>query len=235
LKFLESPKSVMLTMDHDYDNPDDDEFITESSNHKTSTADKALFNLLQDLRKKISKKDNLPPFVIFQDPSLEDMAIQYPISMVELQHITGVGSGKAKKYGQPFLDFIKEYVEENEIMRPNDMVVKSVVNKSGLKVYIIHNIDRKLPLEDIAQAKNLTVPELLTEIEHIVASGTKIDINYYIEEIVDEYHQEEIFDYFKEDASSDSIEDAIQDLGEDEYTEEEIRMMRIKFMSEIGN
>ena len=235
LKFLESPKSVMLTMDHDYDNPDDDEFLTASSSHKTSTADKTLFNLLKDLRKKISKKDNLPPFVIFQDPSLEDMAIQYPITIDELQHITGVGSGKAKKYGQPFLDFIKEYVDENEIMRPHDMVVKSVVNKSGLKVYIIHNIDRKLPLEDIAQAKNLTVPELLTEIEHIVASGTKIDINYYIEEIVDEYHQEEIFDYFKEDASSDSIEDAIQDLGEDEYTEEEIRMMRIKFMSEIGN
>ena len=235
LKFLDEPTSIMLTMDHDYDNPEEDEFITPSSSHKTSTADKTLFSLLKDLRKDISKKEKLPPFVIFQDPSLEDMAIQYPVSMDELQQITGVGSGKAKKYGQPFLDFIKTYVEENDIIRPNDMVVKSVVNKSGLKVYIIHNIDRKLPLEDIAQAKNLTVPELLTEIEHIVASGTKIDINYYIEEIVDEYHQEEIFEYFKEDASSDSIEDAIMELGEDEYTEEEIRMMRIKFMSEIGN
>ncbi len=235
INFLDKPSSIMLTMDHDYDNPEDDEFITSSSSHKISTADKALFSLLKDLRKHISKKDKLPPFVIFQDPSLEDMAIQYPVTMDELQQITGVGFGKAQKYGQPFLDFIKAYVEENDIMRPNDMVVKSVVNKSGLKVYIIHNIDRKLPLEDIAQAKNLTVPELLTEIEHIVASGTKIDINYYIEEIVDEYHQEEIFEYFKEDASSDSIEDALKELGEDEYTEEEIRMMRIKFMSEIGN
>jgi ATP-dependent DNA helicase RecQ len=235
LKFLDKPSSIMLTMDHDYDNPEEDDFVNASSSHKISTADKVLFSLLKDLRKHISKKDKLPPFVIFQDPSLEDMAIQYPITMEELQQITGVGSGKAQKYGQPFLDFIKAYVEENDIMRPNDMVVKSVVNKSGLKVYIIHNIDRKLPLEDIAQAKNLTVPELLTEIEHIVASGTKIDINYYIEEIVDEYHQEEIFEYFKEDASSDSIEDALKELGEDEYSEEEIRMMRIKFMSEIGN
>ena len=234
LKYLDHPYSIMLTMDHDYDNPEDDEFLTANS-PKISTTDKELFSLLKDLRKEISKKEKLPPFVIFQDPSLEDMAIQYPITMDELQQITGVGAGKASKYGQPFLDFIKAYVEENEIMRPNDLVVKSVVNKSGLKVYIIHNIDRKLPLEDIASAKSLTVPELLTEIEHIVASGTKIDINYYIDEFIDEYHQEEIFDYFREDASSDSIEDAIKDLGEDEYTEEEIRMMRIKFMSEIGN
>jgi len=235
MKFLDSPGSIMLTMDHDYDNPEEDEFLAGNNTPKTSSADKTLFSLLKDLRKNISKKENLPPFVIFQDPSLEDMAIQYPITMEELQQITGVGAGKAKKYGQPFLDFIKEYVEENDIIRPNDMVVKSVVNKSGLKVYIIQNIDRKLPLEDIALAKNLTVPELLTEIEHIVASGTKIDINYYIEDYIDEYHQEEIFDYFREDASSDSIEDAIRELGEDEYTEEEIRMMRIKFMSEIGN
>jgi len=234
LKYLDHPYSIMLTMDHDYDNPEDDEFLTANS-PKISTTDKELFSLLKDLRKEISKKEKLPPFVIFQDPSLEDMAIQYPITMDELQQITGVGAGKASKYGQPFLDFIKAYVEENEIMRPNDLVVKSVVNKSGLKVYIIHNIDRKLPLEDIASAKSLIVPELLTEIEHIVASGTKIDINYYIDEFIDEYHQEEIFDYFREDASSDSIEDAIKDLGEDEYTEEEIRMMRIKFMSEIGN
>ncbi len=235
MKFLDSPGSIMLTMDHDYDNPEEDEFLAGNNTPKTSSADKTLFSLLKDLRKNISKKENLPPFVIFQDPSLEDMAIQYPITMEELQQIPGVGAGKAKKYGQPFLDFIKEYVEENDIIRPNDMVVKSVVNKSGLKVYIIQNIDRKLPLEDIALAKNLTVPELLTEIEHIVASGTKIDINYYIEDYIDEYHQEEIFDYFREDASSDSIEDAIRELGEDEYTEEEIRMMRIKFMSEIGN
>merc|ERR1711991_1149257 len=171
--------------------------------------DQTLFNILQDLRKDISKKENLPPFVIFQDPSLEDMAIQYPVKMDELQQITGVGAGKAKKYGQPFLDLISAYVDEHEIIRPQDMVVKSVVNKSGLKVYIIHSIDRKLPLADIANAKNLSVPELLTEIEHVVSSGTKLDINYYIDELIDEYHQEEIFDYFKDEADSDSIADAL--------------------------
>jgi len=190
--------------------------------------------LLKDLRKEISRKENLPPFVIFQDPSLEDMAIQYPIKEEELLQITGVGAGKAKKYGKPFLDFIKQYVEENEIIRPNDMVVKSVINKSGLKVYIIKSIDRKLPLGDIAHTKDLNVEELLTEMERIVSSGTKIDINYYIDEFVDEYHQEEIFEYFEE-AESDSVEDALVELGEDEYTEKEVRMMRIKFLSEVGN
>lgn len=162
------------------------------------------------------------------------MAIQYPITMDELKQITGVGAGKALKFGKPFLDLIKQYVEENEIIRPNDMVVKSVINKSGLKVSIIQNIDRKVPLEDIAVAKNLTFDELLTAIERIVASGTKIDINYYIDEYIDEYHQEEIFEYFRS-AETDSIEDALRELGEDEYSEEEIRLMRIKFMSEMGN
>ncbi len=234
-KFLDKPSSFMLTMDHDYDNPQDDEFLSATSSHKISSTDKNLFLMLQDLRKNISKNEKLPPFVIFQDPSLEDMAIQYPIKMDELKQITGVGTGKARKYGVPFLDFIKIYVEENDIIRPNDMVVKSVVNKSGLKVYIIQNIDRKLPLDDIANAKNLSVSELLTEIEHIVDSGTKVDIDYYVDEFVDEYHQEEIFDYFREDAVSDSVSDAVLELGEDEYSEEEIRIMRIKFMSEIGN
>jgi ATP-dependent DNA helicase RecQ len=232
-KFLKKPYSVMLTHDRDYDNLEEDEDILEGA-HKTSTADKTLFTLLKDLRKEISRKENLPPFVIFQDPSLEDMAIQYPISVDELHQITGVGTGKAQKYGEPFLELIAQYVEENDIIRPNDMVVKSVINKSGLKVYIIHNIDRKLALEDIAIAKSLTVSELLTEIERIVSSGTKLDIKYYIDEYVDEYHQEEIFEYFHE-ADSDSVEDALATLGEDEYTEEEIRLMRIKFMSEVGN
>lgn len=202
--------------------------------HKTSTADKTLFALLKDLRKDISRKENLPPFVIFQDPSLEDMAIQYPVTFDELLQITGVGVGKAQKYGKPFLSLIEQYVDENEIIRPNDMVVKSVINKSGLKVYIIQNIDRKLALEDIASAKNLSISELLTEIERIVASGTKLDINYYIDEYVDEYHQDEIYEYFRE-AESDSVEKALAELGEDEYNEEEIRLMRIKFMSEVGN
>lgn len=234
-KFLKKPYSVLLAKDHDYDSPDDEDDIYGGGSAKIATADQALFSMLKDLRKDISRRENLPPFVIFQDPSLEDMAIQYPIKEEELLQITGVGSGKAKKYGKPFLEFIQQYVEENEIMRPNDMVVKSVVNKSGLKVYIIQSIDRKLALEDIAHTKNLTVSELLTEIERIVASGTKVDINYYISEYVDEYHQEDIYEYFNEEAETDSIEDALEELGEDEFNEEEIRLMRIKFLSEVGN
>jgi ATP-dependent DNA helicase RecQ len=229
--FIKKPYSVMLAQDHDYENDDDETF---GGGHKVSTADKTLFTMLKDLRRDISKKENLPPFVIFQDPSLEDMAIQYPIKEEELQQITGVGAGKAQKYGKPFLDLIAQYVEENEIIRPMDMVVKSVVNKSGLKVYIIKNIDRKISLDDLADAKNLTLSELLDEIERIVSSGTKIDINYYIQEHIDEYHQEEIMDYFSE-AESDSIQDALKELGEDEFSEEEIRMMRIKFLSDVGN
>jgi ATP-dependent DNA helicase RecQ len=162
------------------------------------------------------------------------MAIQYPVMMEEMQQIIGVGAGKAAKYGQPFLDLISQYVEENEITRPNDIIVKSVVNKSGLKVYIIKSIDRKLSLNDVAHAKNLTMEELLTEIERIVLSGTRIDINYYLEEHVDEYHQEDILDYFAE-AETDSIDEALKELGEAEYNEEEIRLMRIKYLSEVGN
>jgi ATP-dependent DNA helicase RecQ len=231
-EWMEEPTTIMLTMDHDYDSTEEDEFFAGGG--KTSTADKTLFSLLKDLRKQISRKEDLPPFVIFQDPSLEDMAIQYPIKIDELLQITGVGAGKAQKYGKPFLELIAKYVEENEIIRPMDMVVKSVVNKSGLKVYIIQAIDRKVPLEDIAMAKNLQVKELLTELESIVASGTKLDIAYYIDEYVDPYHQEEIFDYFH-DAETDSIEDALSDLGEEEFNEEEIRLIRLKFLSEVGN
>ena len=179
-------------------------------------------------------KSNLPPFVIFQDPSLEDMAIQYPINLDELKQILGVGAGKAAKYGKPFIELINQYVDENEITRPNDMVIKSVVNKSGLKVYIIKSIDRKLPLKDIGHAKNLSLSEILTEIERIVSSGTKLDISYYVDEYVDEYHQEDILDYFSE-AETDSIDDALQELGESEYSEEEVRLMRVKYISEVGN
>jgi ATP-dependent DNA helicase RecQ len=156
------------------------------------------------------------------------------VTVDELKQIQGVGLGKAQKYGKPFLDLIKEYVEENDIIRPMDMVVKSVINKSGLKVYIIQSIDRKISLVDLANAKTLTFDELLTEIESIVGSGTRIDIKYYIDEFIDPYHQDEIFEYFRR-AESDSIEQALFELGEDEYTEEEIRLMRIKFMSELGN
>ncbi len=233
-KFIKKPYSIMIAKDHDYSSAGDDDVIVNAAGAKGGGGDEKLLAMLKDLRKDISKKEGLPPFVIFQDPSLEDMAIQYPITEKELTQIVGVGVGKAKRYGKPFIELIKQYVEENDIIRPNDMVVKSVVNKSGLKVYIIQSIDRKLPLEDIANAKNLSFDELLTEIEQIVSSGTKIDISYYIDEVVDEYHQEDIYDYFTE-AETDSVEDALQELGEPEFTEEEIRLMRIKFMSEMGN
>lgn len=231
-EFLEEPYSVMFTREPEDDEENED--MISSGEHKTSSCDKVLFSLLKNLRKDISKKENLPPFVIFQDPSLEDMAIQYPISMSELTNITGVGQGKAAKYGKPFLDLIKVYVEENDIIRPNDMVVKSVVNKSGLKVYIIQSIDRKIDLEDIAYTKGIELDELITEMESIVASGTKLNINYYIDENIEPEHQEEIIDYFS-DASTDSIEAAHVALGEDEYSEEEIRLMRLKYISEVGN
>ena len=233
MDFIDDPHSTLMTLDDDYENGTDDDFFS-AGGQKTSATDKILFALLKDLRKEIAKKQNLPPFVIFQDPSLEDMAIQYPITIEELKQITGVGSGKAVKFGKPFADLIKKYVDENEIERPIDLVVKSVVNKSGIKVYIIQNIDRKIGLDDIAVAKGLTFDEVLTEIESIVASGTKIDIGYYLNEIIDRDNQAEIFDYFKQ-ADSDSIDNAIIELGENVYSAEEIRMVRIKFMSEMGN
>ncbi len=231
--FLEDPRSVMMSKDHDYDNPEEADNMTGMA-QKTSATDKVLFSLLKDLRKQIARKHNLPPFVIFQDPSLEDMAIQYPIKLDELKQITGVGSGKAERFGRPFVELINRYVADNEIERPMDMVVKSVVNKSGLKVYLIKNIDRQVSLEDLAEAKGLAFQELLQELESIVASGTKIDIRYYINEEVDLDKQEEIFDYFKT-AETDSYQAALEELGENEFSEEEIRLMRIRFMSEMGN
>ncbi len=235
-KYIKKPYKIMVAKDHDYLHDDEEDLMAVMGGGagRSNATDKTLFSLLKDLRRDISRKENLPPFVIFQDPSLEDMTIQYPITMDEMKQITGVGAGKALKYGQPFIDLIKKYVVENEIERPLDMVVKSVINKSGLKVYIIQNIDRKIALEDIAVAKNLNIEDLLTEMERIVSSGTKIDINYYITEYIDPYHQEEIYEYFSE-AESDSVEDCLKELGENEYTEEEIRLMRIKFMSEVGN
>lgn len=232
--FIVNPYSILIAKDHDYDHGDDDDIILKAGGQRQSGADTVLFAMLKDLRKQISRDENLPPFVIFQDPSLEDMTIQYPITEEELKQISGVGTGKAAKYGEPFIDLISTYVEENEITRPNDMVIKSVINKSGLKVYIIQSIDRKLPLDDIAHGKNLSLSDMLNEVEHIVSSGTKLDISYYIDSKVDEYHQEEIFDYFAE-AETDSIQDALDELGESEFGEEEVRLMRIKFISEIGN
>ncbi|MDF1546434.1 MAG: DNA helicase RecQ [Bacteroidales bacterium] len=230
--FLENPYSVKLTKDHDYDEMEIEEGGTAGTG--SGSADPVLFQMLKDLRKKLSKKLGVPPFVIFQDPSLEDMSVQYPVVMDELKQIVGVGAGKAVRYGKEFINLIKLYVEENEIDRPQDMVVKSVVNKSVNKVYYIQSIDRKISLDDIADAKGLEMKDLLTEIEAIVNSGTKLNLDYYINEILDEDHQEEIYDYFSE-AESESIEDALEELGEADYSEIDIRLMRIKFMSEMGN
>src|ERR1019366_2872898 len=206
----------------------------DGGNKAGSGADAVLFAALKDLLKQTSHKLKLPPYVIFNEMSLEEMAIQYPIKMDELVNITGVGQGKAQKFGKPFLDLIANYVEDNEIERPLDIVVKSIINKSGLKVHIIQNIDRKLPLEDVAKAKGLSLPDLITEIESIVSSGTKLNISYYINDNIDDDKQQEVLEYFKE-SDIDSIDAAIQELGEEDYTETEIRLMRIRFMSEFGN
>ncbi len=235
-KFLDKPHSFMMTIDHDFEAATEaEDAIPVGALKGPGAADDELLRMLKDLRKDISKEDNLPPFVIFQDPSLEDMAFRYPITMEELTDITGVGTGKAKKYGEPFLELIQQYVEENEIEREQDMIVKTVVNKSSNKVYIIQSIDRKLDLEDVADAKGLKMEELLTEIEHIVSSGTKVNLDYYINNAVDEDKQDDIYEYFQEEAESDSIEAALEELGEDDYTEEEIRLVRIKFISEFGH
>lgn len=231
MEFLEKPVSFMLAEDHDYAESTDDE---SAFGAKITAVDEELFSILKDLRKKISKVKNIPPFVIFQDPSLEDMAIQYPITIDELQNISGVGAGKAQRYGQEFIEVIQRYVEEKEIIRPLDMVVKSVVNKSGIKVYIIQSIDMKRSLEDIAEAKGMDMPELISEIEAIVNSGTRINIDYYINTVIDEERQHDIYLYFREEAESDSLEAAFKELG-NEFEEEEIRLVRIKFLSEMGN
>jgi ATP-dependent DNA helicase RecQ len=231
LEFLEKPASFMLAEDHDYADTTDEE---NAFGARTSAVDEELFSILKDLRKKLSKIKEVPPFVIFQDPSLEDMAIQYPVTIDELQNISGVGTGKAQRYGADFVEIIKKYVEEKEIIRPLDMVVKSVVNKSGIKVYIIQSIDVKRPLEDIAEAKGLEMGELISEIEAIVNSGTRINLDYYINMTLDEERQHDIYSYFREEAESDSLEEAIKELG-NEFEEDEIRLIRIKFLSEMGN
>ena len=218
LDYLDKPTPFNLTEDHDYSDAEEEE---SGFGAKTAAVDEELFSILKDLRKKISKVKDVPPFVIFQDPSLEDMAIQYPITIDELQNISGVGAGKAQRYGKEFIEVIQKYVEEKEIIRPLDMVVKSVVNKSGIKVYIIQSIDMKRPLEDIADAKGLEMNELLSEIEAIVNSGTRINLDYYINNVIDEERQHDIFSYFREEAQTDSLEDAIKELGS-EFEEEEI-------------
>lgn len=229
--FLGKPRPVQIPINHNYDTA---EFDYAESSNKTAALDDILIKMLKDLRKVEAKKRNVPPFVIFQDPSLEDMATQYPISMEDMKNISGVSKGKALRYAKPFIALIKEYVEVNEIDRPTDFVVKSVAKKSKVKVAIIQGIDRKIPLDDIASSNNISMEDILHELDAIVTSGTKLNLDYYIEDTVDEYSRDDIYDYFME-AETDSIEEAYHELKEDDITIEEIQLMRIKFLSEMAN
>ncbi len=229
-KFMENPTSFMLIKEHDYLVSDDDSVITNTGG---AAFDQVLYDQLADLRKSISKQKDIPPFVIFQEPSLKDMCFQYPITLEELTNVQGVGHGKATRYGAPFVALISRYVDDNDIERPQDMVVKSIVKKSGLKVQLIQNIDRKLPLEDIGNAQGKGIDEVINEIEQIVTSGTRVNINYYIDDILDSDSQEDIYEYFSE-AETDDLKAAYDEFDGD-FSEEELRLMRIKFMSEMGN
>ena len=231
-KFMTSPTSFMMAEDHVFDETNDDSIITNSKS-SGGVADEKLMTMLKDLRKSNAKRLGVPPFVIFQDPSLEDMALKYPINTEELSNVHGVGESKAKKYGKDFIAMIHEYVEDNDIIRPEDMVVKSTGSNSALKLYIIQNVDRKLPLSDISSAKGMEMPDFIKEMEAIVFSGTKLNINYWIDDILDEDQQEEIHDYFME-SETDKIDVAIDEFDGD-YDDEELRLYRIKFMSEVAN
>ncbi|WP_331146921.1 DNA helicase RecQ [Hymenobacter sp.] len=233
MDFIENPHSVKLTKDHDYDEEVKEELEQEEV-QQAAGHDETLFEMLKALRKKIAKEKELPPYVLFQDPSLKEMATTFPTKLDELAHVGGVGQGKAQKFGPPFLALIKKYVEENDIMTASDVVVKSAVNKSKIKIYIIQQIDKKMDLEEIASSKGIDMRELMEEIEHICYSGTKLNLDYYINGILDEERQEEIYDYFMT-ASTDNIAVALKELGTDDYTEEDLRLMRIKFLSEVAN
>jgi ATP-dependent DNA helicase RecQ len=231
--FIKNPVSFTLLKEHNYTGEETDDYIATTKAGSQNVTDENLYKMLLDLRKKISQQKNIPPFVIFQESSLQDMATQYPITKEELANIVGVGQGKAARYGKPFLELINEYVEENDIDRPQDFVVKSLVNKSGLKVHIIKNVDIKMPLDVIASSHGKDIEDIINEIEAIVASGTKINIDYYINDMMDEEEQEEIYDYFKE-AETDDLSVAYDEFDGD-YDEEHLRLMRIKFMSEMAN
>jgi ATP-dependent DNA helicase RecQ len=231
LDFIKNPSSFLMSEDHEYNETEDEAIITASKS--TGVADEVLMDMLRDLRKKTAKRLGVPPFVVFQDPSLEDMALKYPITMDELINTHGVGEGKAKKYGKEFIELIQQYVEENDIIRPDDLVVKSTGANSINKLYIIQNVDRKLPLDDIASAKGLSMDALITEMEQIVNSGTKLNIKYWIDEMMDDDQQEEIYQYFME-SHSDNIEEALKEFDGD-YDIDELRLMRIKFISEVAN
>lgn len=228
--FMIKPVSFKVTEDNEFEEEDDEAPIRGGG---SCAVDPVLYSMMKDLRKKLSKRLGVPPFVIFQDPSLEAMATTYPITLDELQNIPGVGAGKAKRYGDEFISLIKSHVEENDIERPEDLRVRTVANKSKLKVFIVQSIDRKVALDDLALTKGLDLAELLTEIEAIVYSGTRISINYFLNEVMDEDHIQEVFEYFQE-SETDDLSEAIDELGAD-YTEEEIRLVRIKFLSEMAN
>jgi ATP-dependent DNA helicase RecQ len=230
--FIQKPFSFMMTEDHTYDTDNDDSIITNQKGGG-AVVDETLMKLLKDLQKSVAKKNGVPPYAVIQETSLEDMTLKYPINMDELKNIYGVGEGKARKYGKPFVDLIAKYVEENDIVRPDDIIVKSTGVNSSLKLFIIQNTDRKLPLMDIAKSKGLTFHELIEEMQRIVYSGTKLNISYCINEHLDEEQQEEIFDYFMEN-ESDRIQDAMDEF-DGEYEEDELRLMRIKFISEVAN
>ena len=230
-RFIETPWDIEISINHNFEEEEGDAVITTGS---TAALDNKLLSMLKDLRKKMAKEKSVPPYVIFQDPSLGDMATQYPISMEDMTKITGVSIGKAKKYASPFLELIEDYVELNEIERPTNFIVKQVANKSKIKVNIIQGIDRQIPLEDIARSNSISMTDLLQEMDMIVVSGTRLDIDYYIEDHVDEYSAEDIYEYFME-AESDSIDDAFDELKEDDITRDEIKLIRIKFLSELAN
>ena len=230
--FISKPQSFLMAEDHVYDMDSNDNIVTNSKG-SGAVADEKLMTMLKDLRKRNAKKLGVPPFVIFQDPSLEDMSLKYPINIEELSNVHGVGESKAKKYGKDFVGLISDYVEENDILRPDDMIVKSTGSNSAIKLYIIQNVDRKLPLSDIAASKGMKMPEFIKEMESIVFSGTKLNISYWIDDLLDEDQQEEIHEYFME-SDSDKIDDAIEEFDGD-YDDEELRLYRIKFMSEVAN
>jgi ATP-dependent DNA helicase RecQ len=229
--FLDNPSSIKFILNNQIEAAEGEHEDTQQQN---SSMDTELLKKLKDLRERIGKKHKLPPYVIFQEQSLEEMCIHYPITISELKQIQGVGTGKAMKFGQPFIELIKNHVEEHEIDRPIDFVIKSAANKSSFKISIIQNIDRQLTLSDIAASKGLTYEEILKEVESIVSSGTKLNLNYYIDDLIDEERQDEIVDYFRT-SEVDSVDLALAELGQDEYTREEIQLMRIKFLSEFGN
>ena len=230
--FISKPQSFLMAEDHVFDETSNDGIITNAKGGG-AVADEKLMKMLKDLRKRNAKKLGVPPFVIFQDPSLEDMALKYPITIDELSNVHGIGESKAKKYGNDFVGLIADYVEENDILRPDDMIVKSTGTNSAIKLYIIQNVDRKLPLSDIASSKGMEMTAFIKEMESIVFSGTKLNINYWIDDILDEDQQEEIHEYFME-SESDKIDDAIEEFDGD-YDDEELRLYRIKFMSEVAN